>query len=175
MSLITLALAKSRLRVDGTGDDDLIQLLIDGAEDWIERGGGIPLSYQTFTEFHSGGGFRLVPHMRPVRSVTSIYDQEAAAAVDSSVYELRGNVIVRIDGGRWPHSPGRWKITYEAGYIAADVPVNIKLAILSLVSRAYNNPDGKTGEGAAGWSGSWASLADSDIMKLLSIERIQGV
>lgn len=36
MSCVTLSLAKAHLNIDHSGDDELIQLYIDGAEDWFQ-------------------------------------------------------------------------------------------------------------------------------------------
>lgn len=36
MSSVTLSLAKAHLNIDHSGDDDLLQLYIDAAEDWFQ-------------------------------------------------------------------------------------------------------------------------------------------
>jgi len=44
MSVVTLALAKAHMNIDGIADDELIQLYIDAAETWLGNTIGKPLA-----------------------------------------------------------------------------------------------------------------------------------
>jgi len=50
MSTISLSEAKEFLKIDYTSQDTVLQLLIDGAEEWVERFCGIALTQGTHTD-----------------------------------------------------------------------------------------------------------------------------
>lgn len=45
MSIVTLSLAKAHMNIDGTTDDELVQLYLDAAETWLANYIGKPLNY----------------------------------------------------------------------------------------------------------------------------------
>lgn len=168
MSIIALDVAKSFLRVGFAVDDVLIQLLVDGVEEWVERRCAVSLVAVTPTDYLSGGGYALRPAVHPVNSITRITDVDSGAVLSSALFSLRDSRQVLYSGGetRWPDGRQRYKVEYSGGYMV--VPTGLQLALLGLVARAYRNRGGVTSESAAGWSIVWDKLLDSDIGKGLT-------
>lgn len=151
---VSLAEAKTHLRVDYTEDDTLIQSLIDAATarlDGPQGGLGRSLITQTL-ELRSwcfGVGSIELPYP-PVIAVSSIkYDDTDGAeqTVDTSIYRTVGigtyrpRVLLAYNKS-WPTA--RWdaeavRIKYTAGYGAAgsDVPAPIRQAVLLHVGTLY--------------------------------------
>jgi len=166
MSALTLTQAKSYLRVGHSNDDVLIQLIVDGVEEWTERTFGLGLSETTQTDYLDGGMRALWPQRYPVISITSVYDAVTENTSDADDYNLRNSLQIIQDGeGRWEDGRGRWRVIYTGGYGTTQaVPAGLKLELLGLVARAYENRVGAQSESAAGWSTNFASLLDSDTM-----------
>lgn len=166
MSVISLAEAKSYLRVADAGDDTLIQALIDGAEEWVERTCAIYLTQTNVVARVDGGGTALWPPRGPVVSLSEVYDEDASAVVTATLYHLRGaSGIIRDGYGRWADGRERYRLTYVAGY--STVPAGLKNALLQLIYRAYTNRASVKSEGAAGWRGDYDSLTGGDFWKTL--------
>lgn len=165
-TVVTLARMKEFLTVDYAVQDDVIEDLIDGAEEYVARVCGRELSQQTHAEDLDGGGYALWPTHAPVASVSSVVDNESGAAVSDTDYVVSGDYIVRDDGDRWDDSPARrWRVTYTGG--DSSVPEGLKVVVMKLVSRWFQNRDGKDSQGAAGFSVDWTAFSDSDIMRAL--------
>jgi len=180
MSIVSASEAQAFCRVPDGTDASLFTLLIEAAESWIEETFGIGLSEATHIEWLDGGSPNLWPSYYPIVSVTEVYDEEDEAAEDSSYYYLRGRWAIRRDGGTaWPAGSGRlgkgrYKVTYVAGFGGTyDVPPVLKLAVLQLVARAYDNRGELASEASAGHSMNWRELAGTDVWNvLLSIKPV---
>lgn len=165
MSQISLVEAKNFLRVGHTAQDTSIQNIIDGAEAWVEETLGRRFTVTTRVEYLTGGGFALRPRQRPVVSVTEVYDDESSVAVNSDDYDLVRDGIYRDDMERWNEVPeNAWRVTYVAGEV---LPPGLKLGILMLIDRAYQNRSGLERQGAAGYGMNFQSIAQGDIMDML--------
>lgn len=168
MSVIELSFAKSYLRIAGAQQDALIQSLLDGAEDWVERRCGIKLATETVTEDLDGGEIYLFPSHRPVTAVTSVTDlhgNEEQDAVRIADRIARENEYGTPSGSVWDDGERRYRVVYTAGF--GEIPYGLRMAILMLVSRAYENRGGAAADGQAGLSVQWAPLNSSDIEQLL--------
>jgi uncharacterized phiE125 gp8 family phage protein len=153
--IITLAEAKTHLRVDGTTHEDgLIFGLIDSAVASLDGWGGTlrrALLPQTWAEsFRYFDGLRIALRLAPVSSVVSItyFDPDGVSrTLDASAYRLQrvnGEAYVELDSSSsWPSVDSRddaATITYACGYASgAAVPAPIKSAILLMVGDLYAN------------------------------------
>ena len=165
MSQITLAEAKDFLRISNTAQDDTIQVIIDGAEEWVGRTAGRSISEEGHVEYLTGGGKALRPSHRPVVSVSEVYDTESGAAEDSGDWDLVRDGIYRDSMDRWESAPeNRWRVTYVGGEA---MPDGLKLATLMLIHRAYENRDGIEHQSAAGYGTTFDTLAHGDIATMV--------
>lgn len=68
------------------------------------------------------------------RSMASPGDWEVA---DETMFERRGNTLIRIDVPRWSHL-GEYEVTFTDGYTLGTAPKDIQALIIDLVSIAYS-------------------------------------
>lgn len=178
MPIVTVANCQNYCRLSAGTDDTLFGILLAAAEDWIERTFGLGLSEAEHIEHLDGGMTALWPFIGPIISVSEVYDEEEEDAEDTSHYYLRGHWSIRRNGGsRWAEGDGRlgrgrYQVTYTGGYGGSGassiaVPAVLQECVLQLVARAYDNRAGITQEGSAGHNISFASLADTDVVKKL--------
>lgn len=149
-AVISTADMKAFLKVDSSSEDAMIDVLIAAAthhaQNYLEQA----FITQTITEkFDSFDAFRLSVH--PVASVEEVAYLDSAGdeqTLDSSVYVAdtysRRAVIELANGQTWPTALAQRNavsIKYVAGYGAAgaNVPADIRLAIMQIVADAYNN------------------------------------
>jgi uncharacterized phiE125 gp8 family phage protein len=153
---VTLDEAKLYVRVDGTAEDDQINLLITAARELFERETGLILLRQSWTKsldawpsVYKTARRRVFLPLRPVISVTSITVTDAAGTatvLPASDYALdmasEPPRVVEVVPGHWP-APGAAAagiaIGFDAGYgdVAEDVPAAIRLALLKLIAEGY--------------------------------------
>jgi hypothetical protein len=169
MSLVTVAEVKAIGRIDYSTHDTEIQLVLDGAESFVEEYCGIRLEAETVTDERQDGGNRqLWPERRPVTAVASIKDAWAGdEVVDTAQYFFTETRIMQDIEDIWDPGELRWKITYTAGYTSSTIPPGLKNAIIGLTLRAYNNAENKASQSAAGYGTSWMALATGDILTQL--------
>jgi uncharacterized phiE125 gp8 family phage protein len=150
---VTLAEAKTHLRVDGSAEDTLIASLIVTSRLHVEAAVGLALIAQSWSYFRDAWppGPSLELPLRPVQSIAAVrlYDENAVATpLDPATYFLDGAAnpprLVRQGAPIWP-KPGRIangiEVAFSAGYgsAAADVPGPIRQAILLLVAHWYEH------------------------------------
>lgn len=149
---VSVAEAKTHLRVTQSTDDTYIGTLIDAATLEAERYLGRSLITQTLVlrlDAWPADGIIHLPRP-PVASVTSVVYQDTAGAqqtLDASEYfrALYGDDmrLVFAEDATWPDlesgNPTPIKVTYVAGYGSAgsSVPALIKAGILFLVAHLY--------------------------------------
>lgn len=149
---VTLAEAKTHLRVDITDDDAYITRLITMAREQCELEARRAFVTQTLeVRLERWPGYQLGLPMPPLQSVTSITytDQEGnAATVTATDYYIYTGVepgrLILKPNKSWPTvnlMPGpSIVIQYVAGYgLAVAVPQRYKQAILLLVGHMYEN------------------------------------
>lgn len=148
---ITLAEAKTHLRVDHNDEDDYIESLIIAARQWAENethrrfiNTTLRLSIDCFPEVIRLPGGK-------TQSITSIVYIDTAGVsqtLSTSYYTTDTDSeparIVQAYGYAWPairYDPNAVKVTYVAGYGAAAtaVPDGIKAAISLVVGNLYEN------------------------------------
>jgi len=130
---VSLADARRHLRVDSTDEDTYIDGLINGAVAYLDGWNGILakcLINQTWSQKFTTLSDPLRLALRPVSSITSVgYGTDSPQeALDSLTYRLSTDSISA-------------KVVSVAGYgaAAADVPQNIRHAILLIVGAMYEN------------------------------------
>ena len=150
---VTLAEAKTHLRVDGSAEDTLIASLIITSRLHVEAGLGLALVTQSWSYFLDAwpAGHQVSLPLRPVQSIAAVKlyaAAESVATLAADTYLLDGAAtparLVRRDNLTWP-KPGRIasgiEIAFVAGYgnSAAFVPAPIRQAILLLVAHWHEH------------------------------------
>lgn len=169
MGILSIDTAKQFLQVAHSAEDDVIQILLDSAEELVCRETGIYLHAGSgaVEELLDGGCQALLPTKLPILSVTGVYDTWSDdEAVDDLLFsEVR---VMRKYAYQWfAVGVKRWKVKYAAGYAATTVPAGLKQIFLDLVYRGYTNRGSKGHQSAAGHGYDWQALADSDLMHRL--------
>lgn len=149
---ISVEEAKAHLRVDGTGEDDLITIYVAAATAYLDGYSGVlgrALVTQTWRQDYDCFTDKLRLPLPPVASVTSVtyYDTlNASTTLATSVYALQidaaGPHIALKPGQVFPGSYTRTdavSVTYVTGTAAADVPAPIRAALLLMVGDLYAN------------------------------------
>lgn len=189
MSVITLTEAKTFLQVASTGDDALIALLVQGAEDWVAAQCGLVIGERMRVDDLDGGGRLLVLHGRPALAALSVIDRSDDSTVDPDDYQLRRDSLLLADGERWPDGVARYRVTYLCGYATGDestttsgavyerqpLPDALRAAVLHMTRRAYDNRGDAKLEIVSGWHAQWDSIADGQVAALLQPWREMGV
>lgn len=159
---VTLAEAKSHLRVDITEDDTYIGTLITAArniaETWTARA-LVTQTWELYMDAFPANGFTLP--RPPLQSITSIKYTPLGGAettVSSSLYKVDAvtepGCVVLASDATWPSTTlvelNGVVVRFAAGYgAAAAVPQAIKQAILMLVGTMYESrEDVLVGQGA---------------------------
>lgn len=150
---VTLAEAKAHLRVLHTTEDTLIEAYLKAAITHVESKCGVALITRTLRmlrdAFPERGRAIKLPNV-PVTAVTLVEYADADGVTQTlagSAYELAGGTVsaeLSPVADAWPVTQkGRRQvaITYTAGYgaTAADVPPDIKSAILLLTEHWYQH------------------------------------
>lgn len=185
MSLITLTEAQQMLEIGHGKQDDIIQIIIDGVEQWVEDWAGLSLTKVTeVDELVDGGGFALWPKKRPILTIASVVDRIGDITFDPDNIILIGNeihkefstdnIVIHRHRERWEPGRGRFKVSYDGGYDTGLVPNGLKMIILQIIYREYNNRGGKSQQGAAGFGVSWQPQERSDWLKQLKNFRLGG-
>ncbi len=190
MSLVTLALVKEWIQIAHSQQDNVLQLMIDGAESFLEGLLNIKLTSDEHEEdldsdpsndfardpgfglspTNGNGAAFLVPSNRPVTAVESVVDLQDEDAEFN--FRVQGDLIALTDAdgnplGAWPPGLKRFRVSYTAGYDEDTVPKTIKLAVCMLVKRAYDARDGQNGINANGNVADFGALMDSAIVKMV--------
>lgn len=150
---VTVADAKTHLRIDDSDSDSYISELIEVAAEAVTEMAGKALITQTW-QIKTGqvvGRAKLYLPFAPVQSITSIayFDaDDASQSADTADYALKGDDdrawIEPVGMGQWPSMYDRTDaltVTYVAGYGASpsNVPANLRQAVKMLVGHWYEN------------------------------------
>jgi hypothetical protein len=189
MPVIFLADTKPflELSANNTAQDSVIQLLIDGAHEFVERTCGIKLDSDDREELLDGGQPFLQPTMRPITELTRVTDMLGGEVGVSAALQGRlvfkadddGNPILPVAGWEVENYPGgsqksnwwdegraRYKVEYVGGYDSDTVPAGLKVLLYQIVRRNYYNREGVASESAAGASKTW--ITDAEFKKRLA-------
>lgn len=147
---ITVAEAKTFLRVDGTNDDVLIGDLIDTAAASIEAMTGLVCESRSIVKTFDGFSSRMALHRAPVTAITAIAYVDADGVdrtLNVNQLELRefagAPVLVPASGVTLPDtdgSTGAVAVTFTAGYATnAAAPATLRTAARLLVADWFDN------------------------------------
>lgn len=166
---VTLQQVKDQLRIFDDDNDDLLTLYIEAATEYAEqftRIDFITRTYETFRDFFPGalnyyGYYAIYPYYSgnigfeirrsPLQSVEKIeyYSQGVLTLVDPSIYyntlQQEYSVILSKDDEFWPNDADEQLqtilITFKNGIgdTSDDIPANIQLAIMQIVTAMYEN------------------------------------
>lgn len=148
--LLTLAEAKTHLRVNSSDEDTYITALVARASAYLDARDGVlgeALVTQTWRlsfSFAPDGAFELP--IQPVQSITVIKYFDTAnveQTFSAANYRLANNKVELVDGKSWPSVAGReiafW-VDFVAGYgAAADVPETVRHLCAVMVADLYEN------------------------------------
>lgn len=157
---ITLAQAKAHLRVTHDEDDDFIDGLIEAAVATIEgpSGAGIALLTQTWRQSFARPCARegVTLPLGPIQEITAVAyidedgDLQTMTSPDWSFEpDIAPGRLYPAYGQSWPAmrlQPGALRVTFTAGYggDAADVPADLRHALLLLVGHLYEHREATT-------------------------------
>ena len=148
--LISLAYAKSQLRVDTTDDDVIIQLYIDAATSRLDGPNGIlgkAFSTQTWSITLDGFTDQIDLPVEPVDSVNSVtyFDSDNLETVmDPGDYYLQGNSLYASSS--WPAIYSGSKVTIEWVSGSSEVNPQVQIAAMLIVGHLYRNREATTAE-----------------------------
>lgn len=171
MSLISTAEVKEFLQITHSAQDAVIQILIDGFEEWLKENLGITVhdaaTAPVTTEDLQGGGAHLYPTVKPIVSVTSITDITTGNTVDE--YSHDQMTIWQNNNSNWVDTRVKsWRVVYRGGYTTSTVPKGLKMLMLDAIFRAYRNRGGKATESAAGYLVNWTLFKNSDLLEKMA-------
>lgn len=156
---VTVAEAKTHLRVDHADDDVYIAALIAAARETVENWTNRSLTNQTYELVQDGwpAGDTFYLPRSPLQSVTSVKYKDSAgdeSTLSSAAYLVDTDALpprLRLKSGQtWPSvvllEASAIRVRFVAGYGAAAsaVPAALKQAVLLLVAGMYENRENET-------------------------------
>lgn len=178
MSLITTAIYKEFLQIDWDSENNILGIITEALEDhvseltgirFIETGGSV-----TINDDVDGGDIHLRPKYHPITALNSITDRNTDEAYDISEVLFNERSIWQEGLTRWDAGVERWRVNIDAGYTASTLPSGLKMIMLDVAFRWYNNRGGKQSESYEGVSVNWAEFFTSDVMAKLSAYDFRG-
>ncbi len=178
-NLVTVAEAKAFLRINSAMVDSQIDALVSGVESWAANFCGTSWTVRSVTDWLDGGCGFLAPSVRPLVSVSDVYDFERGASVDESYWRVMEDAVYYVGNGsvaNWPAGRKRFRLAYSAGYNDGDAikaegsvaaPSGLKLAVLAVVDRLFRVRGGNTIQGVQGNMSRWDALIHGDCGDLL--------
>ena len=153
--------------------DSVIDVLISGAVGWIEVMVNNKIKEATVEEYFDGDeidGDIYLDNNLNLKDLTVEHGSDGnwVALPDTEYVFYKDQGIVRLKSVR----PGElnYKVSYKAGFTDTDAPDNLKLAILKLVGKLWNQrkSDGIKTESLGDASISWEEHLTPDIASILS-------
>jgi len=146
-ALITAVELDQFLRIT-IGDADTSNTLINTASDFIDRFANRSFIKATYTaeEYDGDGQNNIYLKNYPIVTGTVtvvLYDTYTAAILQT--YTLNVDYLIYLKEGyiymRGKTAPGHknYRVTYDAGYLIADIPYDLKNACAQLAGLVYNN------------------------------------
>lgn len=179
MSLITVLLYKEWLQIDWSTEDNILDVIAEGIEDYlseilgvrfIESGGDAAINDNV-----DGGDVFLRPRYHPITALNSITDRNSGTTYDITEVKSNARGIWQEGEVRWAKGSERWRVNIDAGYTGTTLPSGLKMGMLDAAFRWYNNRGGKKTESFEGVNVNWADFFSSDVMAKLSAYDFRGV
>ena len=158
MAIVTASQVRDYIpTLSGDGDDTLLNTLVSRfnavAASYMgfpkQSSGAVSIESGTYIEHLDGpGGRELAVTVKPVSSITSIYDDpdldytdsaDLIAASDYTLFSDEGKVVLDYNAvdAAWSVGHRHIKITYVAGYASGGIPTAIKHAACIQVAHWY--------------------------------------
>jgi uncharacterized phiE125 gp8 family phage protein len=147
VALISLSEAKEYLVDDAesTESDAIIARLVNSVSAWVQNRCGSPLLRKTWTEFYNGDGSDVLMLRRtPVAEISSLrVDAARVFGSDSELEETteyvvdRGAGTITLLAGVFSCGKANVKVVYDAGYLLADVPHDLRLAVKRILDHQW--------------------------------------
>jgi len=160
--MITLADAKTWLKITTTDEDDRIQMIVDGVNQAARSYCGRLFDYDTYTErVYFENGFGLLKET-PVESVSSVANTDEIEITEFEYHE---------DGQIWigPQATLSTYVTYTGGY--SSLPADLKLALLRWIEYFYHKPEGVTRMSFEGLGTQFER--PSDVQEILDLYKVR--
>lgn len=173
-TIIDVATAKRFCQVSHSKEDDLFGILVDSAEEWVQKETDVRFydgdaDETADPEYVDGGMVSLWPKFHPINDITSIVDRENSTTYDLTDVRFDKSRIWQRNEGEWAEGTQRWLVTYKAGYDKDSIPAAFKLEILNMVKRAYDNRGNIKRDGIAGMTTEWQEILDSDTIARITM------
>jgi len=153
ISLVSLAEAKEYLKITSSGDDSILDLLINNVSQMVQRYLKRNLITTDYVEYYSGdSSLDLVLRNYPINSIASIYIDQLRQWGISNAVDVANNVIIKKKQGiirafnllyGWTSGESNIKITYNAGYTVGTgggtgtLPYDIRMAVVRILDHHY--------------------------------------
>lgn len=139
--MISVANLKTYLRISGSAEDALLAELEAAAVARISRETGRHFGEPSeIAELLHGGGRTIWLREQPLPDTLVVEERSLSDGgwreIDPATYEVTPRrSVIRTAG--WPAGVHRIRATYDAGYPEGEEPADIRLAVLQLVTLAY--------------------------------------
>ena len=173
MSLTTLSTVKEYLGLTGTGEDVLLNRLMDWATDFIHSHCGRIFPQGGYDEYIDGDGTEtLLSHQFPILSVNSLeVDGIVKGSTSFVLYSPLG--LLKLKSGVFPRGKKNVRLQYTAGY--ATIPKDVEQACIELVALRYYDR-GRERLGVASKEGTaFISQLPQEIRQVLDLYKRYGV
>ena len=179
--LVTVEQAKAFVGVSSSSADSVVTTILDGIEAWIQEELRLTLTSQEGVIERCDGGLEcLYLDTRPVTSITEVYDilGEEVIATDEYYLAQYGVMMEPAINDRWPRGRDRYRVTYTGGLtstVITDSYAGLRLAVLELIYRTYENRGGKSGGSSKSQSTNWQQFLDTDIERKIRAFSMKGI
>ena len=171
--MITVDDFKSYISLSASDYDGVIAVLISGVVSWIEAMTNNKIKEVAVEEYFDGddidGDIYLANNLN-LKDLTVQYENDGSwvALSDTEYVFYKDQGIVKLKSVRWGEL--NYKISYKAGFSGQDVPDNLKLAILKMVGRLWNQrkSDGLKTESLGDACIAWEEQLTPDVASILS-------
>jgi uncharacterized phiE125 gp8 family phage protein len=147
VALVTLAQAKTQLKITGSSEDTFLESLVNRASEKAKKYCGRNFITDDFVEFYDGTGedFIIVRNY-PIISLTSLYDDplrlfgaDTQISIASDVLLDPGPGIIRLWNQRnfFIRGKANVRVSYSGGYEDDTVPYDLQEAVLTMIVHAY--------------------------------------
>lgn len=157
-TLCTVAQVKTYIGETKSTHDTLLSGIVEYVTEFIQSYTHKDFFEQTYTEYPTGGGSKLVLGNAPVSSITSIHESlDVPRSYTSStlltadthyIADLDDGIVHRLNS-KWSKQPKAIRAIYTAGYGSTDIPKDVQWAAVLLSVLAFNQ---RRDVGAAGAS-----------------------
>ncbi len=171
--MITVEEFKNYISLNTNDYDSVIAVLISSVVSWIEVMVNNKIKQGTFEEYFDGdeieSGMYLQYNLN-LKDLTVQYESNGSWVTlpDTEYLFYTDQGVVKLKSVRYGEM--NYKVNYKAGFTDQDVPDNLKLAIMKLVGKLWNQrkSDGVKTESLGDASISWEQYLTDEITSILS-------